>query len=107
MSKKITRRSFMKTSSAIGVSTVLGSTLLSDIACRFEPIDIAVAKSENYLENTKRSKKCVMCYTSKILLGIILYRQLLNCPKGFNEIQIRNDGQAIFSLPAAAQPEPA
>jgi uncharacterized protein (DUF362 family) len=55
MSEKITRRSFIKKSSAVGVSAILGSTLVSDIGCRYEPIDIAVAKGENYLKNTKKA----------------------------------------------------
>lgn len=55
MSNKITRRSFIKKSSAVGVTTILGSSLVSDIGCRYEPIDIAVTKGENYLENTKKA----------------------------------------------------
>lgn len=55
MSEKITRRSFIHKSVGFGASAVLGSTLLSEIACRRASIDIAVVKGENYLENAKKA----------------------------------------------------
>jgi len=55
MSEKITRRSFIKKSTAIGVSSVLGSTLIPNMALSNEPIDMVVVKGQNYLENTKKA----------------------------------------------------
>ena len=55
MSDKITRRSFIKTSAAIGVGSVLGNTLASDISFGGEAIDIGVVKGDDYLANAKKA----------------------------------------------------
>jgi uncharacterized protein (DUF362 family) len=55
MSEKITRRSFIKKSATIGVSSVLGSSLVPDITLSNETIDMAVVKEQNYFENTKKA----------------------------------------------------
>ena len=55
MSEKITRRSFIKKSATIGVSSVLGSSLVPDIPLSDETIDLAVVKGQNYFENTKKA----------------------------------------------------
>lgn len=55
MSQKITRRSFMKKSAAIGVGSVLGRSLVQDLTFGDEAIDIAVVKGQNYFENTKKA----------------------------------------------------
>ena len=52
MSTNITRRSFIKRSTAIGVSSVLGSTLVPNITSSNESIDMAVVKGQDYFENT-------------------------------------------------------
>ena len=55
MSEKITRRSFIKKSATIGVSSVLGSSLVPNITLSNETIDMAVVKEQNYFENTKKA----------------------------------------------------
>jgi len=55
MSEKITRRSFIKKSTAFGVSSVFGGTLIPNITSGDETIDIAVVKGQNYFENTKKA----------------------------------------------------
>jgi uncharacterized protein (DUF362 family) len=55
MSEKITRRSFIKKSATIGVSSVLGSSLVPNITLSNETIDMAVVKEHNYFENTKKA----------------------------------------------------
>ncbi|UCE08778.1 MAG: DUF362 domain-containing protein [bacterium] len=55
MSEKITRRSFIKKSATIGVSSVLGSSMVPDITLSNEIIDLAVVKGQNYFENTKKA----------------------------------------------------
>jgi len=55
MSKKITRRSFIKKSTAVGVSSVFGRTLIPNITFDNEAIDMAVVKGQNYFENTKKA----------------------------------------------------
>ena len=52
MSKKINRRSFIKKSTSIGVGSVLGTSLLSEVAFSDESIDIAVVKGKDYFSNT-------------------------------------------------------
>ena len=51
MSKKINRRAFIKKSTSIGVGSVLGTSLLSEVAFPKESIDIAVVKGNNYFSN--------------------------------------------------------
>lgn len=55
MSEKITRRSFIKKSATIGVSSVLSSSLVPNISLNNERIDIAVVKGQNYFESTKKA----------------------------------------------------
>ena len=55
MSEKITRRSFIKKSTAVGVSSVFGRTLIPNITLGNEAIDISVVKGQNYFENTKKA----------------------------------------------------
>ncbi|UCG53752.1 MAG: DUF362 domain-containing protein [Candidatus Latescibacterota bacterium] len=55
MSKEITRRDFIKASAAIGIGSVLGSSLIPRITFGEEVVDIGVVKGENHLENTKRA----------------------------------------------------
>lgn len=55
MSEKISRRSFIRKSATIGVSSVLGSSLIPDITLSDETIDMAVVKGKNYFENTKKA----------------------------------------------------
>jgi len=53
MSKEITRRSFIKKSAALGVGTVVGSTLVPHITIGKDPVDIVVVKGPDYFINTK------------------------------------------------------
>jgi uncharacterized protein (DUF362 family) len=55
MSKEINRRQFIKKSTAIGVSSVLGNTFMQDIALSNSSIDIAVVKGPDYLTNAKKA----------------------------------------------------
>jgi uncharacterized protein (DUF362 family) len=55
MAKKINRRSFIKKSTSIGVGSVLGTSLLSEVVFAKNPIDIAVVKGKNYFSNAKKS----------------------------------------------------
>ena len=55
MSDKITRRSFIKKSTAIGVSSVLGKALVPNIALSEETIDMVVVKGQNYFESTLKA----------------------------------------------------
>lgn len=55
MSKKISRRSFIIKSTAIGMSSFLGSSLVPDIALSNEAIDITVVKGRNYFKSTKKA----------------------------------------------------
>lgn len=52
MTTKITRRSFLKASAAIGASSLVGSSIFSNSGCGEGKADIIVAKGENYFENT-------------------------------------------------------
>ena len=52
MSRKITRRSFIKTSAAIGATSLVGSSIFTEVGCGKGKVDISVAKGENYFENT-------------------------------------------------------
>jgi uncharacterized protein (DUF362 family) len=54
ISEKITRRSFLKKSTAMGLSSVLGSTLIPNITLSDNAIDVGVVKGQNYFENTKK-----------------------------------------------------
>ncbi len=55
MSKEITRREFIKTSTAIGVGTALSGALVPNITFGDEAIDIGVATGPNYFKNTKKA----------------------------------------------------
>lgn len=55
MSDKITRRTFLKTSAAIGVGSVLGKTLAPDVIFGGESIDVAVVTGDDYLANAKKA----------------------------------------------------
>jgi uncharacterized protein (DUF362 family) len=55
MSKEINRRQFIKKSTAIGLSSVLGKAMASDIKLEAQNIDIAVVKSQDYFKNAKKA----------------------------------------------------
>lgn len=55
MSKEISRRSFMKKSAAIGVTSVIGSTVFPDFIYGENTIDVSVVKGDNYLRSTKKA----------------------------------------------------
>ncbi|NIM20482.1 MAG: DUF362 domain-containing protein [Candidatus Latescibacteria bacterium] len=55
MLEKMNRREFIKASAAIGVGSVLGDTLIPNIAFGDEAADIGVAKGQNYFENAKKA----------------------------------------------------
>jgi len=52
MSKKMKRRDFVKTGTAIGVGTALSQKIIPEIIRASETIDIAVVKGTNYFQNT-------------------------------------------------------
>lgn len=52
MSQKITRRSFIKTSTAVGASSLVGYSFLSKFAFGKGKVDISVVKGEDYSKNT-------------------------------------------------------
>jgi uncharacterized protein (DUF362 family) len=55
MSEKITRRSFIKKSATIGVSSVLSSAIIPNLSLSDGAIDIAVVKGQNNFESTKKA----------------------------------------------------
>ena len=55
MAKKIGRRSFMKKSAAIGAASVMGSTAFPKFIFGEGPVDVSVAKGDNYLGSTKKA----------------------------------------------------
>jgi uncharacterized protein (DUF362 family) len=58
MSKKITRRTFIKESAAIGATSLVGAGLLSGsggLLQAGEKVDISVVQGKNYLDNTKKA----------------------------------------------------
>lgn len=55
MSKKISRRSFIKTSAGIGISSAFSKSMLPSIAFGNEAIDLAVVEGKNYYENAKKA----------------------------------------------------
>ena len=55
MSKEINRRQFIKKSTAIGVSSVLGGSFIPKPATGHSVIDIAVVKGVDYFKNAKRA----------------------------------------------------
>ncbi len=55
MPRKISRRSFMKQSAAIGASTIIGPSLLSSSALAHETNSISVVQGDDYFENTVRA----------------------------------------------------
>lgn len=57
MSEKITRRTFIKTSAAIGMGSVLGEGLTPDITFGGKTPDIAVVTGTDYLASTKKAVK--------------------------------------------------
>jgi len=54
MGHKLTRRSFIKTSGAIGVHTFLGSPLIPGLVSGSENVDLAIVKGKDYFQNTKQ-----------------------------------------------------
>ncbi|MCK5033233.1 MAG: DUF362 domain-containing protein [Calditrichia bacterium] len=52
MSEKINRRSFMKRSAALGVTSVLSSSILPAYVIGNKPLDISVVQGDNYEKNT-------------------------------------------------------
>jgi uncharacterized protein (DUF362 family) len=60
MSKKISRRAFLKTGTAIGMGTMIGGAVLPDFlkagpAGTGRPVDISVVTGKNYFENTVKA----------------------------------------------------
>lgn len=55
MNKNISRRSFMKKSAAIGMTSVVGSTVFPELIWGQKTTDISVVKGNNYLKSTKKS----------------------------------------------------
>lgn len=55
MGEKITRRSFIKTSGAIGVNAFLGSAVIPEFSSGSDKIDLAVVKSKDYFKATKEA----------------------------------------------------
>jgi len=53
MAKKISRRSFIKGSAAIGVGSLVGGSIIYGFAG--EPADISVVKGQNYFDNTVKA----------------------------------------------------
>jgi uncharacterized protein (DUF362 family) len=53
MSEKITRRSFIKKSAALGIGSMVGSTMLPHITFGDDPVDIVVVKGSDYFTSTK------------------------------------------------------
>ena len=51
MSKKLSRRSFIKKSAAIGATSLIGSQVMCNMA-KAEKVDISVVQGENYYDNT-------------------------------------------------------
>lgn len=57
MSQTITRRSFIKSSAAVGASTLVGSSFLSKLVYGKGKIDISIGKGEDYFKNTIEAVK--------------------------------------------------
>jgi uncharacterized protein (DUF362 family) len=57
MFRKMNRRDFMKTGTAIGVGTALSQKIIPELILADEAIDIAVVKGSNYFENTIKAVK--------------------------------------------------
>jgi uncharacterized protein (DUF362 family) len=57
MTTKITRRSFIKTSAAVGASTLAGSSLLSKLVYGKGKVDISIVTGEDYFKNTIEAVK--------------------------------------------------
>jgi uncharacterized protein (DUF362 family) len=55
MTKEISRRSFMKQSAAIGVTSVVASATYPNLVFGNKPIDVSVVKGDDYLMNTKKA----------------------------------------------------
>ena len=55
MSRKITRRSFMKKSAALGAASVIGSTAFPNLIIAGNPVDISVVEGEDYLRNARKA----------------------------------------------------
>jgi len=55
MSSKITRRSFIKTSTAISASSLIGSNFLTKLVYGKGKVDISVVQGEDYFENTTKA----------------------------------------------------
>ena len=57
MPTKVTRRSFIKTSTAISASSLVGSSFLTKLVYGKGKVDISVVKGEDYFENTIKAVK--------------------------------------------------
>lgn len=55
MSQKINRRSFIKTSAAVGASSLVGYSLLSKMVYAKGKVDISVVTGEDYFKNTMKA----------------------------------------------------
>jgi uncharacterized protein (DUF362 family) len=55
MSKEINRRQFIQKSAAIGLSSVLGGTLASNIKLEEQHIDMVVVKGQDYFKSAKKA----------------------------------------------------
>jgi uncharacterized protein (DUF362 family) len=59
MAKKINRRDFIKTSTAIGVGAALSGKFTPDLVFGGETVDVGVAKGKDYFENTKKAVELI------------------------------------------------
>ncbi len=55
MGQKITRRSFIKTSGAIGVNAFLGSAVIPELSSGSDSIDLAIVKSRDYFNAAREA----------------------------------------------------
>ena len=55
MPKEISRRSFMKKSAAIGVTSVISSAAFPNFVFAGKPVDISVITGDHYLNSTKKA----------------------------------------------------
>ena len=55
MSKEISRRSFMKKSAAIGVTSVISSTAFPNFVFAGKPVDVSVITGDHYLKSTRKA----------------------------------------------------
>ena len=91
MSKKISRRSFMKKSAAIGVTSVVGSSVYPNLIFGQKPIDVSVVKGDNYLRSTKKAVELLggmENFVSKNSKVAILANPQRNNPGAFTKPEI-------------------